>query len=163
MRMLFAAFYIGGHGRACCPRPAGRSLDSTRPRARRRGGTVTTLKITDGSLGGNSPDQFGRGLELESVERLACSPCDEAAQKLAAIGEMTEGIAHDFRNILTVIESGLRLTERNVDDPYKVREFVAGARDGVDRGLRLTSQLLNFAKQRKLDVRPGNLNELLGK
>ena len=30
-----------------------------------------------------------------------------ATQRIAALGEMTGGIAHDFRNILTVIKSGL--------------------------------------------------------
>ena len=31
-----------------------------------------------------------------------------AAQRLSVLGEMTGGIAHDFRNILSVIDSGLR-------------------------------------------------------
>jgi hypothetical protein len=58
-----------------------------------------------------------------------------AVQRLTALGEMTGGIAHDFGNILAVIESGLRLAERNADSPEQVRQFIAGARDGVDRGL----------------------------
>ena len=37
------------------------------------------------------------------------------------LGEMTAGLAHDFRNILAVIESGLSLAERYHDDPEKAR------------------------------------------
>ena len=74
---------------------------------------------------------------------------------------MTGGIAHDFRNILAIIESGLRLAETNSQEPEKVRAYIAGARDGVDRGLQLTSQLLAFAKQQELDARAGDVNELL--
>jgi signal transduction histidine kinase len=85
----------------------------------------------------------------------------QAAQRLAALGEMTGGIAHDFRNILAVIESSLRLAENSPADPEKMRMFIAGAREGVDRGLKLTSQLLSFARQREFKPRVWNANELL--
>jgi signal transduction histidine kinase len=74
---------------------------------------------------------------------------------------MTGNIAHDFRNILAVIDSGLRLAERNSDDPKAASAFIAGAREGVARGLMLTSQLLSFAKQREFQARAADANELL--
>ena len=84
-----------------------------------------------------------------------------AVQRLSVLGEMTGGIAHDFRNILSVIDSGLRLAERNINDPEMLHTFIAGARDGVDRGLRLTSQLLPFAQQRELPTSAADVNSLL--
>ena len=84
-----------------------------------------------------------------------------AAQRLAALGEMTGGIAHDFRNLLAVIESGLRLAERNSEEPEKVRAYIAAAREGIDRGVELTSQLLAFAKHQELDAHAGDVNEFL--
>ncbi len=84
-----------------------------------------------------------------------------ATQRIAALGEMTGGIAHDFRNILTIIESALRLAEMNSGAPEKVSAYIAGAKDGVDRGLQLTSQLLTFAKQHERDLRAGNATQLI--
>jgi signal transduction histidine kinase len=84
-----------------------------------------------------------------------------AAERLAALGEMTGGIAHDFRNILAVIESGLALAEREAAKPEKVRRFIAGARQGIDRGLKLTAQLLTFAQQRELKPILCDANDLL--
>ena len=84
-----------------------------------------------------------------------------AAQRLAALGEMTGGIAHDFRNLLAVIESGLRLAERSSEQPEKVRAYIAAAREGIDRGVELTSQLLAFAKHQELDAHAGDVNEFL--
>jgi signal transduction histidine kinase len=86
-----------------------------------------------------------------------------AARRLAALGGMTGGIVHDFRNILTIIEAGLRLAERSACSPDDVREFIAGARDGVDRGLKLTALLLTFAKQQELEPCSVDANELLRK
>ena len=86
----------------------------------------------------------------------------DAAQRLAALGEMTAGIAHDFRNLLAVIKSGLELAEKSLEQPDKVRVYIAAARQGIDRGVKLTSQLLAFAKRQELDARAGDVNELLG-
>ena len=94
-------------------------------------------------------------------ERSAVASSALAAQRLSALGEMTGGIVHDFRNILAVIDSSLRLIAKSSNDPEGLHAFIAGARDGLDRGLRLTSQLLNFAKQRELEPQSANANELL--
>ena len=94
-------------------------------------------------------------------QRSAAELSSRAAQRLSVLGEMTGGIAHDFRNILTVIESGLRLAEKNLHDPRTASAFIAGAREGVVRGLTLTSQLLSFAKQREFNPRAANANQLL--
>jgi signal transduction histidine kinase len=84
-----------------------------------------------------------------------------ATQRLAAVGEMTGGIAHDFRNLLAAIESGLRLAEKSSEQPEKVRVYIAAARQGINRGVKLTSQLLAFAKHQELEARAGDVNELL--
>lgn len=84
-----------------------------------------------------------------------------ASQRISVLGEMTAGLAHDFRNILAVIESGLSVAERNHDDPEKAQSALAAAHDGIRRGMRLTSQLVLFAKPQKPDVHPENVNDLL--
>lgn len=93
--------------------------------------------------------------------RTAGQQRERATHRLAALGEMTGGIAHDFRNLLTVIESGLRFAERRADEPESVRAYIAAARDGIDRGIELSSQLLAFAKHQELDAHAGDLNEFL--
>jgi signal transduction histidine kinase len=101
-----------------------------------------------------------RTLDFLSAES-AIERREHAAQRLSTIGEMTEGIAHDFRNILAIIESGLTLADKNLEQPESIRVYLAGAREGVDRGLRLISQLLTFAKQQQLEAEEGNANDLL--
>src|SRR5688572_13425582 len=94
-------------------------------------------------------------------KRAAAELSARAAQRLSVLGEMTGGIAHDFRNILAIVDSGLRLAERNSSDPEKVRVFIEGAREGVSRGMRLTSQLLSFARQGEIETRAADANALL--
>ncbi|MBZ9710411.1 two-component sensor histidine kinase [Mesorhizobium sp. ESP7-2] len=93
--------------------------------------------------------------------RTAIERRGQATHRLAALGEMTGGIVHDFRNLLAVIESGLRLAEARADEPNHVLTCIAMAREGIARGIDLTSQLLAFAKHQELDAHAGDLNEFL--
>ena len=102
----------------------------------------------------NSPSRSGAGPKERSAR---------AAQRITALGEMTFGIAHDFRNVLAIIESGLRLAERSLENSEKADAYLAAAHDGVERGLRLTSQLLAFAKPQKPDIDPQDANDLIRK
>ncbi len=86
-----------------------------------------------------------------------------AVQKISALGEMTGGIAHDFRNILAIVASGLRVAEDNKGDPAKLAAALAAASDGVERGLKMISRLLAFAGQHELKAGPEDVNALLEK
>jgi signal transduction histidine kinase len=100
-------------------------------------------------------------LDSNGGEHLAVELTSRAVQRLSVLGEMTGGIAHDFRNILSIIDSSLRLIAKNPHDPEKLDAFIAGAQDGLEKGLRLTSRLLSFAKQRELEPQPVDTNVLL--
>jgi signal transduction histidine kinase len=86
-----------------------------------------------------------------------------AAQRMCALGEMTKGIAHDFRNILCIVASGLRLAERNAGSPEKLKSALLAIQQGVERGGRMTSRLLSFAGQQELIADPEDVNTLLRK
>ena len=116
---------------------------------------------TDQSPHPGGEGHLGQSFAVEIKDHSAAEQRARASQRLAALGEMTGGIAHDFRNLLAVIESGLRLAERSSEQPEKVRAYIAAAREGIDRGVELTSQLLAFAKHRELDAHAGDVSEFL--
>ena len=74
---------------------------------------------------------------------------------------MTGGVAHDLRNVLCIIASGLRVAERNSADPVRRRAALAAAHDGVDRGLRMIAGLLAFPTRPQMTDGPQDLNGLL--
>ena len=72
------------------------------------------------------------------------------AQKLEAIGQLTGGVAHDFNNLLTIIRSSLHFLQRpNLDEARRER-YLKTMADTVDRGAKLTGQLLAFARRQAL-------------
>ena len=82
------------------------------------------------------------------------------SQKMEAIGQLTGGVAHDFNNFLTVIVNNLSIIEHLTREP-RILELVAAAHRAVDRGAKLTQQLLAFARRQPLLPYRHDLNLLI--
>lgn len=100
-------------------------------------------------------------LDAATEDKSTAERSARATQQLGALGEMTMGIVHDFRNVLAVVESSLRLAESHSNEPEKVHIFITGAREGVKHAVKLTSRLLTFAKHQEMDLQPGDANACL--
>ena len=85
----------------------------------------------------------------------------QRAQKMEAIGALTGGIAHDFNNLLQVVSGNLQLLAKEAADNHKVAKRVENALMGVDRGAKLTGQLLAFGRRQALDPRVTNVGKLM--
>jgi signal transduction histidine kinase len=96
-----------------------------------------------------------------SQEQLAASQSALfQAQKMEAIGQLTGGVAHDFNNVLQIIGGNLQLLKLvgGLNDAGRAR--VDTALSGVERGAKLSSHLLAFARRQPLQavvINPGHL------
>jgi len=93
--------------------------------------------------------------ELESLVNARTQELSSAhealnrSQKLEAIGKLTGGVAHDFNNILQVIGGNLQLLQVMLLEGRATR-YVASALQAVQRGAKLSSQLLAYARRQPL-------------
>jgi PAS domain S-box-containing protein len=85
------------------------------------------------------------------------------AQKMESIGQLTGGIAHDFNNLLSVLSSGLEVLAMQRAGAGDTRDTrtIDSMRRAVDRGARLTQQLLAFARQQPLQAETRNVNRII--
>ncbi len=83
------------------------------------------------------------------------------AQKMEAIGRLTGGVAHDFNNVLQVIAGNLQLFIRDTSGNALAGQRLQTALAALDRGARLASQLLAFARRQPLAPKVVNLGRLL--
>ncbi|MBV4458113.1 PAS domain-containing protein [Pseudomonas sp. COR58] len=108
--------------------------------------------------------KFTRNLEQRVADevgaRLAAEEQLRQSQKLEAIGGLTGGVAHDFNNLLQVIAGNLNLLARHERDNPNVQRRVNASLAAVDRGAKLSSQLLAFARRQPLTPAVCNLADI---
>lgn len=83
------------------------------------------------------------------------------AQKMESIGKLTGGVAHDFNNILQIIAGNLELLKLELAGNTQAAQRLQQARFAVDRGAKLASQLLSFARRQPLQPVPTNLGRVV--
>jgi PAS domain S-box-containing protein len=83
------------------------------------------------------------------------------AQTMDAIGRLAGGIAHDFNNLLTTIIGHSDLLLRFLADE-QARDDVASIKEAGQRAATLTSQLLAFSRRQVLQLKPLDLNSVIG-
>jgi two-component system, NtrC family, sensor kinase len=100
-------------------------------------------------------EQTNIQLKREIADREAMEQALRQAQKMEAIGQLAAGVAHDFNNILTVIEGHVSLL---IDSPQMTdtSKSLLEIRNSADRATSLVRQLLAFS--RKQMIRPTSLD-----
>jgi len=105
-------------------------------------------------------DQAFASLRRSQEELAASQSALQQAQKMEAIGQLTGGVAHDFNNVLQIIGGNLQLLKLSGGLNDAARTRVEMALGGVERGAKLASHLLAFARRQPLQfivIDPGHL------
>ena len=98
---------------------------------------------------------------LDVTQRVQSEMALRQAQKMETVGQLTGGVAHDFNNLLQVIGANLDLLVPELEGNARATTRLRSAVSAVDRGSRLTGQLLAFARRQPLAPRAVNLGRLL--
>ena len=77
-------------------------------------------------------------------------------QKMQAVGHLAGGIAHDFNNILQAMLGSLHFAMSDTEPGSRLRDDLEQVRQGAQRAVTMTRQLLAFSRQQVL--RPTNLD-----
>jgi C4-dicarboxylate-specific signal transduction histidine kinase len=96
------------------------------------------------------------------TERLNLEAQLRHAQKLESVGQLAAGVAHDFNNILTIIQGHsdrlMGMCEENCGMAEPLRQVSAAAR----RAASLTQQLLMFSRKQRMQPKVLDLNAVIG-
>ena len=97
--------------------------------------------------------------QLERVERAQREVVQQ--EKLAAIGRLAAGVAHEVRNPLGVIRSSASMVQESFEpgeDPHRACEFIC---EEIDRLDGLINGLLSFARPTELGLQPTSLEKVI--
>ncbi|MBI3280991.1 MAG: hypothetical protein HYZ57_14240 [Acidobacteria bacterium] len=84
------------------------------------------------------------------------------SDRLAALGQLTAGLAHELRNPLGTIRASAEMLIKNVREESEVSRELAGfIASEVDRTNSLITRFLEFARPLRLRLAPANLNDIV--
>ena len=83
------------------------------------------------------------------------------AQKLEALGRLAGGVAHDFNNVLTVIESYACMLEDQLDPGDPRHEDAVEIQRATERAHNITRQLLTMSRHSIISPRSVDLSQLV--
>ncbi|MFL1464018.1 sensor histidine kinase [Roseococcus sp. DSY-14] len=137
-----------------------------------RGLLNTVVETTDRVLAQRALAEREAELERRVQERTAELMRAEQAlrhsEKLQAMGQLTGSLAHDFGNVLQVVDSGMHLLSAEGLTPEERQQVTEGVGASLDNARRMIRQLLAFARQQPLEpvafdlsARIGGMTELL--
>ncbi len=81
-------------------------------------------------------------------------------EKMASIGLLAAGIAHEIGNPLTSISSLTQLLKRRLKDPDNL-EYLSNIMKNIDRISRIVRELVDFSRPSNYESRYTNVNEVL--
>ncbi len=83
------------------------------------------------------------------------------AQKLEALGKLAAGVAHDFNNVLSIIDGYATIALKRTDKDDPVHEYVDKIKNAAKRGASLTRQMLTFGRHKIKIKRSEDLSVLV--
>ena len=86
-----------------------------------------------------------------------------AAQKMESVGRLAGGVAHDFNNMLSVIQGHATLALDRLDPESPTAEDLHEILRAAQRSAQLTRQLLAFARRQPTEPRALDLDETIGR
>ncbi len=99
----------------------------------------------------------GTVIDVTETKRLEARVLE--AQKLEAVGELAAGIAHEFNNLLTVIQGNAEFALLDGPKSGPFVENLERIRAAADQGSLVTGRLLSFAQRQVVTPGPVNLSE----
>jgi signal transduction histidine kinase len=81
------------------------------------------------------------------------------SEKLDSLGRMAAGVAHEVKNPLMTILTGVKiLSKRLADADDTTRTLLADMTEAVSRADKIIGGLLSYSRERELDLAPADLN-----
>ncbi len=98
----------------------------------------------------------------DTTERLSLEAQLRQSQKMESVGQLAAGVAHDFNNMLTIIQGHSSSLLMQPTLPEEISEPISAVYFAAERAASLTRQLLMFSRKNIMQPRPLDLRETVG-
>ncbi len=117
--------------------------------------SVSPLRDTNGEIVGAS------AIARDITEQRRAEDQLRQSQKMEAVGRLAGGVAHDFNNVLGIINACAEFLRDRIDPASEPATYVENIKKAADRAASLTRQLLAFSRKQVVKPTILDLNDRL--
>jgi two-component system, NtrC family, sensor kinase len=100
-------------------------------------------------------------VELDVTEKKRMESILAQSEKMAAVGQLAAGIAHEINNPLTVILANAQILQRELPNQEDWKDLAELIHRAGTRALNSVRNLLSFARKEPIDFEPTDINETI--
>ncbi len=127
-----------------------------------RHGELRSVLVSVAPLLNDAGGQQGvLGIARDITERKQLEQQVQHSERLASIGQLAAGVAHEINNPLGGILNCLYNIRKGTLTPARSQEYLHFMEDGLQRVQRIVRQLLDFSQQRELELALADLHLIL--
>jgi two-component system cell cycle sensor histidine kinase/response regulator CckA len=104
---------------------------------------------------------FLLAIAQDITERLKLENQLRQAQKLEAVGQLAAGVAHDFNNILAVVQGNASMLLASIAQDSPDHRPLQNIYVAAQQASKMISQLLTFCREQAVELRPIEVSEIL--
>ena len=162
--ICFRAFHDPPRNKACDGCPTAKTLQDGRVYEEtvqtQRAGVIRDCRIVSSPMR-DASGQVTAVIEMveDITERLSLESQFRHAQKLESVGKLAGGVAHDYNNMLSVIQGYAELALDKVDSSDPAHDDLQEILKAANRAAEITRQLLAFARKQTIAPSLIDLND----
>lgn len=124
-------------------------------------GTRILVTLTQSFIRDENNNIIGRSQILRDLTDLKIREEQvQHSERLATVGHMAAGVAHEIGNPLTAISSLVQVCQRKTDDPF-LQEQLGKVREHIQRITKIVRDLVDFSRPSSLQTDTMSLNEIV--
>lgn len=119
------------------------------------------VNLTESYIRDRDGNIVGRSLIMRDLTELKIKEQQiQHSERLATVGHMAAGVAHEVGNPLTAISSLVQVCQRRTEDPF-IQEQLSKVRSHIRRITKIVRDLVDFSRPSALESREVHVNEVI--
>ncbi len=124
-------------------------------------GRILSVKLSVSRLPSVSGEYIGRSIIIKDhTEYKKLQAQIDQSEKLAVIGQLAAGVAHEIGNPLASISSLVQILQRKSQEPF-INEQLANIKENIDRITRIVRELVDFSRPPSYELAIQDITDII--
>ncbi|MDQ7817746.1 MAG: PAS domain S-box protein [Melioribacteraceae bacterium] len=124
-------------------------------------GRIISVKLNVSRLPSNNGHYIGRSIIIKDFTEFRKLQAQiDQSEKLAVIGQIAAGVAHEIGNPLASISSLVQILQRKSQDPF-ISEQLVNIKENIDRITRIVRELVDFSRPPSYELAIQDITDII--